>query len=904
MPHSLDPLVCFNGGEISPTMDARLDLPAYRKSCRKLRNLIPTKQGGAVRKPGSVFIANGIKGGNFVLEQPAVSRLQKFQYAPGTAFMLEFGHKQIRFYSNGQQVQVPPPPDWVSGTSYPAGAFVNFSGVTYFAYAGAVIGSITNPLSAPFQWVAQTAYAVPSPYLGTNFVAPSYWDADVFVLQCLQINDVVYIAHPNFPVYKLTRFSDSNWVMQITEFITPAMLDENFTDTTLAATAITGTGVGITATAPAWVTNIYYVPGNSVLQGGVIYNVNTVHTSGTFSTDLANGFWTAQTIFQSGHVGSYWQLAYNRVASFVEYDLTANGISTTLPLIGTWEIQTYGVWQAWITIQVSYDQGITYQVVTTLTSKGDANYSISGEDTAGGIYRMVITNWVTQTSATPPRVVLTADNQFIYGLIQITAVAGAYSATANVITALLNTSATIYWSEGAWSNVRGFPTALACFQERVWYGGTRAGPQDIWATQTDDIENFALVDQSQATYGLKFTLNAAGRGPIEWFAAQTDFFVGLASAEWILTSGQTGAAITANAILALEHSAKGSAPALPGIIIENAAFYVQRRGKNFQQFMYSVFTNKYMSQDMQVLSQHLTAAGVKQFDYQQQFENQSLIWAVCGDGTLISLTYAMEQEVFGWAKHTTGDGIDFGYLSVQVIYGSAGQDDEVWVSCYRAGATDGLNTFCTIERLNPVDWQTSNLGQPNLKQAVFADCSVVVTSPPTNVISGISPVLNQRVCVASLVQANGLGMASFSNLEVTGGTVTLPNYVPAAGDVVVVGLPINWALQPMRLDVDPRAGETPGIRKALSKLYLRVVNSIGGQWATKEGEVIDIQWYPITTNTGALPPFYPNLPLDLEIDVGGLTEYADDPQFTIQGFAPLPFFILGISVKYDIGGAP
>lgn len=916
MAHTLLPISKLNGGEFSPSMDARFDLPEYSSAARRLRNLIAFKQGGVTRRPGTQYIANGVIPA-FVSANPAVSRLQKFQFAPGTAFMLEFGHQQIRFFVNGAQVQVSGVSAWVSGTSYPAGAYVTFSGVTYFAFAGPVINSTTAPNVTPSQWVPQTAYAVPSPYSAINFTAPDYWTADVFVLQVLQINDVVYIVHPNYPVYKLTRFSNTNWTLQQVQFLTPAMMDENATDETLTASATSGSGVTLTATAAAWVTATYYVPGNSVTESGLIYTVIQAHTSGTFTTDLANGLWKLVTTFQAGHVGSYWQLAYNRPSSFIEFDAGAIGATysfgtgtwypgsgpSQLYLIGSWEIQTYGTWQGDATISVSYDNGTTFQVITTLTSRGDANFSISGQELNGGIYKFTVANTVALASTTPPRIVLTADNQFVYGLVQITAVANPYSATCTVVVPLYSTSATAYWSEGAWSDVRGYPQALTVFQERVWYGYSAAEPQRVWATQTDDIENFAIIDQSQATYGLAFDLNAAGRGPIQWLAAQTDLFVGLASAEWVITSGATTTAITATAIQALEHTVNGSAPALPALIIGQAAFYVQRKGRSFQQMLFSVFTNKYMSQDMQVTSQHLTNAGIQQFDYQQQFQEQSLLWAVCGDGSLICMTYAMEQKIFAWSKQTTGDGTDVGFLSVQVIYGAAGADDEVWVSCYRAGAVSGGFPFCTIERLNPVDWQTANVGLPALNQAIYADCSITATSPDSNIISTVPTILNGRTVVASIVPVSGSGMWSIRNLVVTAGAVTIPNYIPVTGDVVVVGLPINWVVQPMRLDLTGQ-GPIPGITKSLEKLYLRTLNSIGGQWATKQGDVIDIQAYPITTNSNQPPPFYPNITQDIELDVGGLFGYSLDPEFSIQGFDPLPFNLLGVFIMMDVGGVP
>ena len=934
MKHALAPLVQFTAGEWAPALDSRVDLEGYRNAMRKGRNIVVLKQGGVTRRPGTQWVGVGkvSNSGN-----ASVSSLRKFQFAPGTAFMLEFCDLGVRFWQGGANpvqlvVTFAGVPAWVTGTNYTAGSFASDAphGVFYL-FSGtngpgtALINSTTAPHSDATHWVSQTAYEVPLPYSGTNFTSPNFAAADVCVLNIKQINDVVYIVHPNFPPWKLTRYGNLNWVSQQVGFNTPAMMDQNATDETIAASATSGSMTLTAAANGNWAGSTLYVPGNTVLESSIIYSCIVPHTSGTFLTDLANGYWQVVTNFAAGQIGGYFQLAYNRPVSYVQALATGSSAAYTLPtvaltkangyqlpLVGTWEIQTYGTWQAVVTLGVSYDNGTTWQVITSLTSMGDANFSISGQELQGGIYSFAIASTSALASTTPPRIVITADNQFVYGLVQITAVASAYSATATVIGApLYGTGATQYWSEGAWSAYRGYPQAVTLFQERMWYGYSSALPQRVWATQTDDIENFALIDQSQATYGLAFDLNAPGRGPIRWLAAQTDLFVGLASAEWIISSGGTTTAITPTQIQALEHTVNGSAPNIAGLIIGQACMYVQRRARAFQQMLFSVFTNKYMSTEMQVSSQHLTNAGIVQFDYQQQFQNQSILWAVCGDGSLISMAYAMEQKVFGWTKHTTGDDYPDSFISAQVMYGPDGQDDECWVAVQRGVV--GNNSSSQIERIDPIDWQTANLGNPQLNEAVYADCSTTFTSTAAspNEFGPLPAVLQGRPLVASIVPASGAGMFAIRNVTPVGvNFVFIPNYVFTAGDVIVIGLAVNWVVQPMRLDLDPRLGPTPGLYKSIRKISLRTLNSIGGQWSTYGAPpvigtlstVTDIQQYPITQNSGNPPAFTPNIPLDVPIDVGGLFGYGLDPAFAIQGYDPLPFTLLGIAIFNDLGG--
>ena len=1011
MPHTINPLIGFNAGEWSPAMDSRIDLPGYRKACRRLRNMVPMKTGAVTRRPGTQFIA---KGKLSHTGAPSVSRMQEFQYSPSVTFMLEFCDQGIRFYSNGAQVQVSSPAAWVSGSTYKAGSFVTNGGITYYLFNGPIVNDTTAPGSDPNHWVSQTAYEVPAPYLGTNFTAPNYWAADVFNLTCCQINDVVYIVHPSYPVYKLLHYSNSNWAMQQVVFNTPPMMDQNATDTTIAATSggsapaawapttaytagqsftyntgtwlvivgyTSGTYFGpeiasgyvrffspvitttytLSASAPGWGTGKFYSRANSVTSGGIIYACQQAHVSGTFATDLANGLWALVTVFQASNIGGYFQLAYCRPASSVTIQAVASGsdwvftAATTalITLIGQWELATYGTWTGTLSLQASYDNGVNWQVIDTLTSIGDANYNISGKDLTGGMYQLVITGVTAQASQLPPRVVFTAANQFVYNVFQITGYTNAYSATAALVSASsYSNSATTFWSEGAWSMRRGYPQAVRIFQERLWFGFSSAQPQRMWGSQTDDLENFAPVDESDATYGLVFDLNAPGRGPIQWITSQTDLMIGLAGAEWVITSGQSSTAISATAVQALEHSANGSAPGVPGEVIGQAAFYVQRKGTAFQQMMFSVMTEKYMSQNMQLLSQHLTAARVKQFDYQPQFHEESLIWAVCGDGSLISMTYDLQSEIFAWAKHTTGDlnvsaadmvagttytiettgstenpqgitdftaigaannlpgasfvatgagagsGIatnspDFGFISVQIIMGAPGQDDEVWVSVQREGESQS-----SIERICPTDWQTADVGTPDLTLSCYADRAITFTSPATNVLAGFTASQIGRSVVASIN-----GSIAVSGLTVAGdSTVTIPNYEPVSGDVVIVGYPINWTVQPMRLDVTAGGGQIPGMTKAISKLYLRTLNSIGGNWATRQGDATPLPTYQNDFVPGQPPPFYPDVPQEIEVDVGQLMQYETDPQFTIQGSDPLPFTLLGITIKQDIGG--
>ena len=647
-------------------------------------------------------------------------------------------------------------------------------------------------------------------------------------------------------------------------------------------------GVAPTGTGTCYLQEFVYNGVPSTYSGatpGVVtslYECEFPHTSGTFVSDYTAGYWSQQTIFQFAHVGAFWELSYLRASDYIEYDAASananlvNGTSATITAFGTWEVHTYGVWSADIEIQSSTNGGQTWQSVATFTGRYDRNTDVSGSASAATLYRIVVTNATSTPPSsfgpTVPRVVFECVDAFLFGTVQITGVANSYQATAQVITPLTvandwvsgsNYSVgdrvgyngvnyvcissvsgstippsdathwsadgwpTIYWSEGAWSAVRGYPAAITVYQQRVWCGYTSYQPQRIWGTQQNDIENWDLGDQTLATDGLAFDLDAVGDGAILWMQSQTTMFIGMVEAEWIITPGDGTQSITATNISANRQSRWGSNVNIQAIVVGDGLIFSQRQGFSLRQMLFALETNKYMSQDLTALSDQILNGGALQMAYQKQASKNGILWVTTANGEMVGMTYELDQQVFGWHRHFTGLGIDAGFESVCTIEGSGTADDEVWVSVNR---TINGSAVRYIERINPINWQTviPQPGQtpgygPNKNLAFYVDSGVTITSPSSNVFNNLVW-LNARtvsVCI------NGQDYGTYLVSGVFQG-ITVPSYAPAAGnnDIVSIGLPFTSTVQPMNLDVDPRAGVTQGLIKKVSGLTLNLLNTL------------------------------------------------------------------------------
>ena len=82
-------------------------------------------------------------------------------------------------------------------------------------------------------------------------VGTPYAVSELFGIKRAQSADVLYLAHPDHPVHKLARSGHTSWSLIEVAWQDGPYLDQNTTATTLTASAVTGLGITITASAVA-----------------------------------------------------------------------------------------------------------------------------------------------------------------------------------------------------------------------------------------------------------------------------------------------------------------------------------------------------------------------------------------------------------------------------------------------------------------------------------------------------------------------------------------------------------------------------------------------------------------------------------------------------------------------------
>lgn len=306
----------FAGGELSPTLYARVDLTKYHIGAARLLNFFVDYRGGASNRPGFEYICR-------CKSSTSITRLIPFQFSTVQTYELIFGDFNMRVIKNGTQL-LNTAKTIVGVTNANPGVFnVNAHGYVlnqqiytlaagmtqinnkdYFIasvpdanhftvkdWNGTVIN--TAGFGAFTSGTVASVYEVVSPYAAI----------DLPLLKFTQSADVMTICHPNYVPYDLTRTGDTAWT---------------FTAVAIGSSAVAPGAPTVTPTGAAATTNYSY-------------KITSVNTSGQESVASPAGVAlnAINIATVAGSVGLTWPVAAGAVSYNVYKALQSDG--TVIP---------------------------------------------------------------------------------------------------------------------------------------------------------------------------------------------------------------------------------------------------------------------------------------------------------------------------------------------------------------------------------------------------------------------------------------------------------------------------------------------------------------------------------------------------------------------------------------------
>jgi hypothetical protein len=386
----------------------------------------------------------------------------------------------------------------------------------------------------------------------------------------------------------------------------------------------------------------------------------------------------------------------------------------------------------------------------------------------------------------------TTDQTEVVGIVEISSVTSPTVAIGNVIKTLGSTDATYKWSEGSWSNYRGWPQAITFFEDRLVFGGNASQPDTIWGSVTGDYDNMlAGVDDSDA---FLFTLTSRQVNAIQWLVGKDKILIGTSGAEWTIAGGQDDP-LTPTNVKAEQHSSYGSSN-LQAILANESTLFFQRNSKRMRELAFNWELDSYVAPDMTILAKEVTGDGITDTAFQQSPDG--ILWCTKQNGDIATFSYERKENITAWSRQIT----DGDFESVAIIGGT--NEDQVWVSVQRD--VNGDTTARYIEYFSTRDFGT------DVDDAYFVDAGITYDSTAITTLTGLDHLEGETVVI--------LGDGAIDTpAVVSSGQVTV-----ASASTIQAGLPYTVQLRTMPLSF-PGGMTIHGKKKRISEVTASWYNS-------------------------------------------------------------------------------
>jgi hypothetical protein len=589
---------------------------------------------------------------------------------------------------------------------------------------------------------------------GVVTITSPYGTANLDNIRFDQSADVIFIACAGFQQRKVERRGTHpggrSWSLCKYQPIDGPFITQNVTPATIAPSALNG-DVTLTASTPIFAST----------HVGALFSVESIGQTVTASITAQNTFTGSIRVTGVGTGRSF---------GLTITGLTASGSTVTLQRStdnASWSDVTSFVADQVLTENDSLDNQILYYRLGVKT---------------GGYVAGTIVPTLTYSAGS------------ILGVAQITAFTNSTSVTARVVKDFGGTTASSLWSEGSWSDKRGWPGAVRFHEGRLWW----AGQNGIIGSVSDGFVSFdaTVVGDSGP---ISRTIGSGPVDRINWIMSLQRLIVGPQGAEYSARSSALDSPLTPTDFALKICSTQGSGAVDP-VKINQQGYYVDRTGIKVFRLDFDLanyLSPDYASTDITAIVPELGLPNIVRMAVQMKPEPR--IHCVRSDGTAMIAVIDKTEDVICWQNYSTNGLVK----DVVVLPGAVGStEDQVyyWVQRTINGAT-----VLYFEKWSK---ETECRGSTLNKQA---DAFVVFTnSTASATVSGLTHLVGASVVVWTdgrcLTDASG-AIATFT---VSGaGSITLTDagsaYLATTG---IAGLAYTAQWKSAKLGIQPSPVES------------------------------------------------------------------------------------------------
>lgn len=481
---------------------------------------------------------------------------------------------------------------------------------------------------------------------------------------------------------------------------------------------------------------------------------------------------------------------------------------------------------------------------------------------AGGINRV---SWSAVSGA--ERYIVYKEDNGVYGYIGGTE--GTSFDDENITADLADTPQTGY---NPFTGAGNYPRCSTFVDQRLAFASTLNNPQACWFSQSANYENFGFSRPRKASDGFEFRIRSRQVNEIRSLLQSRGLMVLTSGGEFVVTGGQDEY-LAPDTIVVKSQGYRGASKVQP-VVVGNVVLFAQERGGVIRDFSYEFAEDSFVGKDLTIMARHLFEdRSIKAWAYAQA--PYSIVWCVLDDGSLVSLTYIKEHDVWGWTRHET----DGTFEDVTVV--AEGQED---VPYFIVKRTIGGTARRYIERLHTRSFAA-------IEGAFFVDSGLTYSGAAATVISGLNHLEGKEV--VALADGNVV-----RGLTVASGAITLP----FAAEVAHIGLPYEATLMTLDLDMGQvrGLGTVQGRQKSVSEVTLRVEKTRGIWIGTEDaarasGKLIEYKQRSTEAWNEAIRAYTGDL------RVTAMPDWTNGGNVVVKQFDPLPLTVLAVMPDVTLG---
>lgn len=702
----------FNRGEVSPEALARDDIKMVAESASLIKNFLPKRLGPMMRRPGTQYIASLPGAAYFLPFTRAVDDQALFEF---TNNQLRVWVSDSVVTRPSRATSITALASWTLDAEASAGYGAEVSGSTIeinaqttgaagYAWSNVALGggddgqehglrivitkaplkiqigtgnalysedlfsgtllpgthsfSVTPTTNLTITASNSTAYkgilyscAVESS--GAMALTTTVGTSALTSIRMAQANDVCYCTYTSGQHFQIERRGTKSWSICDFRADDGPFRDINVTDITMTPSALSGSGVTLTAS------RAYF---DSDMVGG-LFKVASKGQLVTKAFTAASQSSNSIKVLGSG---------------------AARKFNFTRTVVGVWGGVTT------LALQQSTDDATWTDYDTYITGVGTLTIN-DGLDNQTMYYRLYTNAW----DGNPSQIDTTLNypGGSILGTCRVTSYTSSTVVNIQVLESFGSTTASDNWWEGAWSAYRGFPTAVEMNEGRLWF----AGRSEVWGSVSDAYSSFdrdVAGDSASIYRSIAFESSAN----IYWIAGADRMLIGMTADEPTIRSSSFNEILTPSNAVIRPGTGWGAAP-VDCEKVDNAVYFVQRGLRKIIRLDYNSTNDGYEAADLMKMHEDIckgrTTDGIKRIAVTRIPETR--VWAVMNNGEVRVLLIDPLEEVSGWSRFVIGESAETGTDTITDVVTMPGLGEDRIYFVVKRGTTYYLEKLAKLE---------------------------------------------------------------------------------------------------------------------------------------------------------------------------------------------------------------